>query len=52
MGAVAQDGSSLPLGVPEEHIAFVEDGEFANSALLELVRFVDGMGIPEHVRVN
>jgi hypothetical protein len=52
MGAVAQGGSSLPLGVPEEHITFAEDGELAHSALLELVRFEDGMGIPEHVRVN
>jgi hypothetical protein len=52
MGAVAQGGSSRALGVPVEDIAFPEDGELANSALLELVRFDDGMGIPEHVGVN
>jgi hypothetical protein len=52
MGAAAQSGNSLALGVPVEHIACPLDGKLVNSALLELVRLDDGMGIPEHVRVD
>ena len=52
MGAVLQSGRSLALGVPEEHVVFSEDGKLVNSALLELVRFDDWVGIPEHIRVD